>query len=259
MVQVLKALQDHRGTYLIERSWSEIPFSVHPKDMHDRLLDILAEGACSLGESDRLATTSPSEILIALLKVDDRITDLNDQMEKLYAEIEREHDGPIFWSTEPSLSVLDDDCDKKTDSDDDLATPLSFSDQDTARLLTLYWAQQTLLRMGRAEIRNAFAQLAAAGMVQGHAERVNRSLSRPLKPMEKTARLVLRSREYCSRSQSTLLRYSVPLNITLDTLANKPELYAKEIKFAKEIKRHISQRHLRITQYTSTLQHVKDV
>lgn len=127
--------------------------------------------------------------------------------------------------------------------------PIEFLNADTARLLTLYWAQQCLLRMGRAELRTALAGMAAAGMVQGQAERVNRSLAQPVKPLLESAHLVLRSREYCCSSQSTLLRYSVPLNITLDVLANKPELYPAEIRIAKEVKKHISQRYLRITQF----------
>lgn len=256
--QVIKALQDHQGSYLSDPLWSEIPFSIHPKDPHDRLLDILATGASFLGESDRFASTPPSGILTALLHMDDRLLDLDARLEALYAELELAQNGSLYWSTTPSLRSFDDEP-EHTEHRESFTSPISFPDQDTARLLTLYWAQQTLLRMGRAEVRTALAGMAAAGLVSGHAERVNRSLSQPPKPQIESAHLVLRSRDFCCSSPSTLLRYSVPLNITLDVLANRPEMFAEEIRFAKEVKRQISQRHLRITQYTGTLKHVKDV
>lgn len=235
----------------------DIPFSIHPKDIHDKLLDILAVGANYLGESDRLATTPPSEILKALLDIDDRCLALDVQLAGVYAELQAKHEGPMFWATTPALTLLDET--PNCSPNDSLASPIEFVDAETARLLTLYWAQQCLLRMGRAELRIALAGMAAAGMVQGRAERVNRSLALPVKPLIESAHLVLRARDYCCSSQSMLLRYSVPLNITLDVLANKPEQYSEEIRIAKEIKKHISQRYLRITQFTRTLKHVKGV
>lgn len=231
---------------------------MHPKDIHDKLLDILATGASFLSESDRFGTIPPSQILIPLLDMGDRILELDSSLEALYAELASMHDGPLFWSTGRPLSPLDEASDGDSEQTG-FRTPICFQDQETARLLTLYWAQRTLLRMGWDEIRLGLAGMAAAGMVQGHAERVNRSLSQPAKPLIESAHLVLRARDYCSSSQSMLLRYSVPLNITLDVLANKPEQYGEEIKFAKDIKRQIGQRHLRITQYTSTLKHVNEV
>ena len=201
--------------------------------------------------------TPPSEILVALLNIDDQLLATDDRMEEVYAELQSKHEGPLFWVTIPSLSLLDKQ--PEINPDDSLNSPLGFIDADTARLLTMYWAQQCLLRMGRGEIRAALAGMAAAGMVQGQAERVNRSLAQPVKPLIESAHLVLRSREFCCSSQSTLLRYSVPLNITLDVLANKAEQYQAEIRIAKEVKKHISQRYLRITQFTRTLKYVKEV
>lgn len=257
--QVIKALQDHQPTELAGPAWSSIPFSLHPKDIHDRLLDILAIGANYLSESDRLATTPPSQIPIALLDIDDRCLWLDSQLDVVYADLESQHQGPLYWSTSPSLSLLDGDGLEDPTSRNGFRQPICFPDEETARLLTLYWAQQCLLRMGRADIKNALLGMRAAGMIPAQAsDRVDRSLSIPPKSLIETAHLVLRSRDYCCSSQSTILRYSVPLNITLDILANKPELYGEEIKFAKEVKRQISQRYLRITQFTGTLKHVKE-
>ena len=252
--QVIKALQDHRPTYLATPAWSSIPFSLHPKVIHDRLLDVLAIGANFLGESDRLATTPPDQILTAILDIDDRCLWLDSELDVVYADLESQHNGPLYWSTSPSVSPLDEDKDLPSSTGDGgFQTPISFPDEETARLLTLYWAQQTLLRKGRADIRTALLA------TQSTSPRVANSLSLPPKPPLETAHLVLRSRDYCCSTQSAILRYSVPLNITLDVLAHQPEVFAREIRVAKEVKREISERWLRITQFTGTLKNVKQV
>lgn len=238
--------------------WSSEPFSAHPKDIHDRLLDVLATGANFLGESDQLATVPPSQIVPALLNINDRIVGLDTQLNSIYEELVSTSEGSLYWTAPASSRIINDPQDEAADEATFVNRPLHFPSQETARILTLYWAQQTLLRMGLSEIRNGLAALASGGMVTGHAERVNAALSRPAKPLIEPAHLVLQARDYCCSSQSAVLRYSVPLNITLDVLANKPELYATEIAFAREVKRRISERHLRITRYTSMLRGAED-
>lgn len=264
-IAVIKALQDHKGTYLLSPAWSRVPFSLHPKDIHDRLLDVLATGASFLGESDRLASTPPERILPALLHLDDRCRELNALLEAIYAELEREHEGKaVYWAAEPTLGPLDDDYHTRTDDEEKqskLDIPLHFPSHEAARLLTLYWAQQTLLRMGRTEIRvalTAISQTLAANPLPippDLKQRLTSSLAHPTLPLLESARLVLRSRDYCCSSESAILRFSVPLNITLDVLALKPEAHAAEIKVAKEVKKRISERTLRITRWTGTLKY----
>ena len=225
--------------------------------MHDRLLDLLAIGADFLGKGDRIATLPPGKVLQALLDMAEQLLSLDLGLEALYRDMVSDSQDLLYWSTLSSIDVSES-SEVDNPGQREFCGPIQFKDHETSRLLTLYWAQQCLLRLGRVEIHNALAGMAATGMVGGKAERVNEVLSRPPGRFIDSARLVLRSYEYCNQSQTTLLRYSVPLNISLDVMSNKPETCEEELLFARRVKQQISTRFLRITGYTKTLPHPAD-
>ena len=247
-------METHRPTYLASRAWITLPWKNHPKSSWDSLLDLLAEGPEILQKADRLETTPPHQFLPAVIEMIEDLLALENRIQIYYADLSRSYSEPFFWELPPAVTcVHDSDSDGSTcPSQPAFRSALYFGDIELARILTLYWAIQSMVWSGLNDLWGAAQGLIASNMLGPEFEQVHRSLALGPRDWLEPIRKVCQSFDFCSSEASQGLGpmvIAVPLDIVLGVMKNRSGCDA-EYKEARRVRQDVSRNWLRVLQFT---------
>ena len=254
-MQIIRAMETHRPTYLASNAWITLPWKNHPKSSWDSLLDILAEGPQVLEKADQLERAPPHQFLPAAIEMIGDLLALENRMQMYYRDLSKSHSEPFFWELPPVVTGVNDLDGSTSPSQAVDRLSLHFRDVELARVLLLYWGIQSMVWSGLNDLWVAAQALMANSMLGPGFEQVHRSLSLGPRDWLDPIRKVCQSFDFCTSEASLGLGpmiIAVPLDIVLSVMKNRSGCDA-EYKEAGRVRQDVSRNWLRVLQFTPQL------
>jgi hypothetical protein len=246
-------METHRPTYLASKAWITLPWQNHPKSSWDSLLDLLAEGPEILQKADRLEGTPPHQFLPAVLEMIEDLLALENRMQVYYADLSRSYSEPLFWDISPVVTGVNDFDGSTCPSEPAIRSALHFRDVEMARILTLYWAIQSMVWSGLNDLWGAVQGLTTNNSLGPEFEQLYRSLALGPRDWLDPIRKVCQSLDFCNSEASQGLGpmvIAVPLDVVLGVMKNRSGCDA-EYKEARRVRQDVSRNWLRVLQFSS--------
>ena len=135
----MHAFDNGHDTFLSSPEWTTVPFSIHPKNKFDELVDIFALGpeASALGKS--IPALPKDQALPTALQILGKLSIIKQKLQNFYTELETAYPGPLYWERIAPASSTD-------DSEFVFPPALWFDNLEFASMLTLYWAINAMVR-----------------------------------------------------------------------------------------------------------------
>jgi hypothetical protein len=246
-----------KQTFLDKKEWRTIPWTVEPKEVLDRFLDVFLGGVAILWEADLLQWTKDKRDLMAIgVQLINKCWDFDQELQSFYESLKTTYGKPLFW---PVMTY-----DDSPHSDSLASTRFEFAEMNIATTMMLYWATLTVLWSGMARMYNLVDEIAEdiipslkrSSAASVDMTQIYKLLGLPERGRSQdfiiTARKVCQSVESCMSNDMSRRTIVAPLTMICDTLIPWKK-YDEEIKFIVSKLAFVEKNGMKIVPYIADL------
>jgi hypothetical protein len=238
-VQIIRAMECRRSTYLSDPEWTELPWKGLSKTVHDQIIDVLADIAKIVGQASEMASLGTLESLLVIPAIVDHCWMLDAKLRRLYKDLESRNLGPLYWSKFSIQSnPVDDPALGKV-----FPIAFHFPSPRVAQTCMLYWTASILLW----SILSYTYQV--LGVMQYDMSRL--PILEDQLDVVALARNILQSLEYCLQDEMRGLGQAIaliPLHVVIKILTDYPSC-SRELSWSKAVARNVGKKGIRISNY----------
>jgi hypothetical protein len=238
-MQIIRAMECCRSTYLSDPEWMELPWKGLSKTLHDQIIDVLAGIAKIVGQAFEMASLESAKPLSIMPEIVDCCWKMDAKLQQLFEELQRRNLGPLYWS---KFSI-------QTNPVDDLElgkvfpVAFHFPNLRIAHTCMLYWTASMLLWSILSPVYQALGavqfDMSRLPVLQQHLD------------VAALSRNICQSLEYCLQDEMRGLGSAItiiPLHVVIRILRDYPSC-SRELSWSQAMSQKVAEKGIRVLKH----------